>query len=264
MPTLAQTIDVLEQFAPLSLAEEWDNVGLLVGDPGRPVERLMTCLTVTPTTADEAACEGADLIVTHHPLPFRPLKRITADTTVGKLLLKLVESGIAVYSPHTAFDSAGRGINQNLADALQLVNIRPLQASVAVADPALGAGRIGETSETLQLAELAKRLKAFLNVQHVRAVGGREARVRRVALACGSGGSFLDAAVEQSADCLVTGETNFHTCLEADARELCVLLVGHFASERFAVELLARFVQHELPGLHVWASRSEQDPVYSI
>ena len=89
MPTLAETVEILEQFAPLALAEEWDNVGLLVGDRGRSIQRLMTCLTITPTTVDEAVRERADLVVVHHPLPFRPLSRITSDTTVGRMLLAL-------------------------------------------------------------------------------------------------------------------------------------------------------------------------------
>ncbi len=109
MLTIAAIAAFLEDIAPLRLAEEWDNVGLLVGDPARPVERVMTCLTVTPQSAAEAIEAGADLIVTHHPLPFAPTKRITTDTTSGRLLLDLIAAQVAVYSPHTAFDSAAAG-----------------------------------------------------------------------------------------------------------------------------------------------------------
>src|SRR5664279_2821773 len=117
----------LEQFAPPYLAEEWDNVGLLVGDRDRELRKVMTCLTITPDSAREAIDERADLIVTHHPLPFAAVKRITADTVLGRLLLDLIAAQIAVYSPHTAFDSAPRGINARLAEGLGLRDIAPLK-----------------------------------------------------------------------------------------------------------------------------------------
>src|SRR5215204_4410218 len=112
MLTLAAVCEFLDVFAPPILAAEWDNVGLLVGDRSQRVERVLTCLTITPAVAGEAIRERADLIVTHHPLPFRPLKRLTADDPTGRLLLDLIRAGVAVHSPHTAFDSAAAGINQ--------------------------------------------------------------------------------------------------------------------------------------------------------
>ncbi len=109
MPTVASIAAFLEQLAPARLAEEWDNVGLLVGRRDQAVKKLMTCLTVTPASAAEAVEAGADLIVTHHPLPFNAMKRLTADTTAGRLLLDLIAAHVAVYSAHTAFDSAAEG-----------------------------------------------------------------------------------------------------------------------------------------------------------
>jgi dinuclear metal center YbgI/SA1388 family protein len=264
MPTLAQTIDLLEQFAPLALAEEWDNVGLLVGDRERNVERLMTCLTLTSATVAEAAREHADLVVVHHPLPFRPVNRITSETTVGRLLLQLIEARVAVYSPHTAFDSAREGINQRLAEGLQLVDIGPLTPSAALDDPVVGTGRIGRARQPMSLGNVAEQLKSFLKIREVRAVGSTESPIEHVAIGCGSGGTFLETARQQDADCLVTGEATFHTCLEAEATGTCLLLVGHFASERFALDLLADYLEQNLPGVHVWASRDERDPIYLI
>src|SRR5436309_826475 len=115
----------LEEFAPPALAESWDNVGLLVGDAAQQVERIMTCLTVTHASAAEAIERGADLIVTHHPLPFRALARLTTATTDGRLLWDLIASRVSIYSPHTAFDSARAGINQQWAEGLALQNIAP-------------------------------------------------------------------------------------------------------------------------------------------
>ena len=107
MPSLASLCDYLEQFAPSTLAESWDNVGLLVGDREADVTSVMTCLTVTPTSAAEAIEGSVNLIVTHHPLPFHALKRLTTDSTPGRLLWQLIGHRIGIYSPHTSFDSAG-------------------------------------------------------------------------------------------------------------------------------------------------------------
>jgi dinuclear metal center YbgI/SA1388 family protein len=166
MITVAAIIDHLERFAPRRLAADWDNVGLLLGDRTSPVERIMTCLTVTPETAAEAVMEGAHLIVTHHPVLFRAVKRLTADDTEGRMLLSLNRANIAVYSPHTAFDNAAGGINELLATRLGLVETGPLrcrpaspQCKVVVFAPdkdlarvsdamfAAGAGQIGQYSQ---------------------------------------------------------------------------------------------------------------------
>ena len=134
--------EFLEAFAPPRLAEEWDNVGLLVGDPELAVTRIMTCLTVTPESAEEALERNVNLIVSHHPLPFRPLKRITADRYGSQLLWKLIRQGVSIYSPHTSFDSAALGINQMLAERLKLQDIRPLNP-IAEDPDGLGSGRVG-------------------------------------------------------------------------------------------------------------------------
>jgi dinuclear metal center YbgI/SA1388 family protein len=260
MATVDTVAECLEQFAPAMLAEDWDNVGLLVGSRAWPVERIMTCLTVTPETVAEAIEGRANLIVTHHPLPFRALKSITADTTVGRLLLELITARIAVYSPHTAFDSARAGINQHLAIGLGLHEIVPLIES-AGADSDVGVGRYGTLGEDVSLKELVERVKNFLGIQRLQVVGSDEQVVSRVAIVCGSGGQYLESAIERGCDCLITGETSYHTCLEAAARGVAMVLPGHFASERFALLSLADYLSDLLKGVEVWASRCEHDPV---
>ncbi len=220
----------------------------------------MTCLTITPDSAAEAIAERADLIVTHHPLPFRPLKRLTAETSEGRLLLDLIAAGIAIFSPHTAFDSAQAGINQRLATGLKLANIAPL---IPAAEPEQGgAGRYGMLAEPLELRELAMRVKQLLEIGNVQAVGPLDAEVRRVAVACGSAGEFLGPAQAAGCDCLVTGEVRFHTCLEAESLGVGLVLAGHFASERFAVEELADVLSERFVALTIWASEHEKDPLH--
>ena len=260
MTTVADLSRFLDEFAPTRLAEDWDNVGLLVGDGGQAVERVMTCLTITPATAAEAVRRKAQLVVTHHPLPFRALKRLTTDTTPGQLLLTLIRHGIAVHSPHTGFDSAERGINQQLAEGLGLSDIQPLLAKVGET-PEIGSGRYGTLPNPLTLSQVADRLKQFVRVEQLQVVGKPSRKVERAAVACGSAGSFLEPAARAKCDLLVTGETSFHTCLEAEACGVALLLPGHYASERFGVERLAEVIAAKFPGLECWASEDERDPL---
>jgi putative NIF3 family GTP cyclohydrolase 1 type 2 len=166
MLTVGDVVEWMERFAPPGLAADWDNVGLLLGDRGHAVERLMTCLTVTPEIAAEAVAEKANLIVTHHPILFRGVKRLTGETSEGRMLLELVRANVAVYSPHTAFDNTAGGINDILAARLGLADVVPLRrqlppremkvvvfvpdkdlARVSDALFAAGAGHIGQYRE---------------------------------------------------------------------------------------------------------------------
>lgn len=265
MPTIADVVALLEQFAPTNLAEDWDNVGLVVGDGAREVQRVMTCLTLTEDVADEAIAEQAQLVVTHHPLPFRPVKQLTTSTPEGRVLWKLIGAGISIYSPHTALDSAAEGINHQLADGLQLVEVEPLvPADPTEASPTLGSGRCGAVLEPTNLARLAANTTKLLGIDHVRVVGDDQQPVARVAVACGSGGSFLDAAIDVGADALVTGEATFHTLLAARAAGVAMVLTGHYASERFALEKLATWLAEQPLNVTAWASRQESDPLRLI
>jgi dinuclear metal center YbgI/SA1388 family protein len=364
MPTVADVIEYLEAFAPTRLAADWDNVGLLLGERTAAVERMVTCLTVTPEVVAEAVAEQAQLIVTHHPILFRAVKRLTDATCEGRMLLTLVRHDIAVYSPHTALDNTRDGINDMLAAKLGLTNVMPLKRSdetrqckvvvfvpdkdlerVSAALFAAGAGRIGEYSECsyrlagtgtffgsdasnptigakgrreevsewrlevvcpeakveavvvalrqahsyeepafdvyplrpaaskfgdgrigmlpqpTALGDMARQLKEGLGSGPVQMVGNAARPVERVAIVCGAGGEMMTHALRARADVFVTGEMRFHDYLAAQAQGLALLLPGHYATERFAVEELARRMQEKWPELRMWPSRSESDPV---
>lgn len=257
MRTLDEIVALVENLAPPGLAESWDNVGLLLGDRRRGVARVMACLTLTPPTVREAVERRADLVVTHHPLPFRPLGRLTTDTTAGRLLLDLAAARVAVISPHTAFDSAPRGINQLLAEGLALRGITALVPR----EPSAGSGRCGWLDSPMAPPELAQRLKRLLAVERVGMVGNDAQSLRMVGVACGAADDLLPAALAAGCDVLVLGEARFHTCLEAEANGMALLLAGHFATERFGVERLADELAAAMPDLEVWAALSERDPI---
>lgn len=363
--TVGEVARTLDRWFPPFLAEPWDNVGLLLGDPDREVGRVMTCLTVTPDSAEEAVREGADLVVSHHPILFRGVKRLTADGPDAPVL-RLARGDVVVYSPHTAFDNGAGGINDQIAERLGLEEAAPIRpaggpgkvklvvfvpdsdlarvqqamfeagagiigeyadcsyrstgtgtfrgseqshpaigqagrreevseqrlevlvprrrvASVVRAmvqahsyeepafdiyplDPSdwrLGSGRWGRLPAESSLAALADLLRRVLPAARVDWVGAADRRCRSVAIACGAGADFLDDAGRLGCDVLVTGEARFHQCLAAQASGLSLLMAGHYATERFALETLAQRIAGEWPNLVVWPSRDEEEPLHS-
>lgn len=284
----------LERLAPLALSESWDNTGLLLGDPAATVERLMTCLTLTPHSVAEAIESQADMVVAHHPLPFKAISKLTTETQTGRMLWDLARAGVSVYSPHTAWDSAQRGINAQLAHLLELQDCQPIipltsttqpnahgtevspssATSEAVSgypvsadsadEPELGAGRVGTLSAALSLRAIKDLLCERVSDCRPRGVDGGQP-IKSVAIACGSGGSLLQAALSTAGcDLFLTGEATFHTCLEAQAAGISLLMIGHFASERFAMVQMASDMQQAYGQLRIWASSRERDPVVSL
>jgi dinuclear metal center YbgI/SA1388 family protein len=258
MATVDRVCQVMAEIAPLRLAEEWDNVGLLIGDRRAEVRRVMTCLTITPDVIDEAISSKADIIVAHHPLPFRPMNKLTTDTVPTELVWRLAGAKIAVYSAHTAFDSSATGINQFWAESLGLSSIEPMTPNDD--DPKVGSGRVGMVTKPTRFDDLALEAKRIAGVKEVRLVGDVDAQVHKVGVACGSGGSFLAAAKRRGCSVLITGEATFHVCLEARSMNIGLVLVGHYGSERFAMDRLAERLSDELD-LECWPSRVECDPL---
>ena len=259
MTTVKEISAFLNRFAPLDLAEDWDNVGLLLGDDAATVDRVLTCLTLTEDVADEAVSTGAKMIVSHHPILFRKIQRITASNVEGRMLLKLAANGVAVYSPHTGYDSASGGINQQLAETLELQSIAPIRELET--DPTSGSGRCGDLSSEMSLADFIAHVKSVLNLDKLQFVSGDGRTIKRASVACGSAAEFLGDAGRKGCDVLVTGEARFHGLLEARASGIAMVLLGHFASERPAMEHMASVMAAEFPGIAVEASKSESDPL---
>ncbi len=258
MPLIRDLLTVLEQQIPLELAESWDNVGLLLGDSEAEVRGVMTCLTLTEDVAAEAIREGANLVIAHHPILFKAVKRITTETIEGRLLLRLTQAGVSVYSPHTAFDSAREGINQQIAVALGLQEILPLRLRPQSQD---GAGRWGRLHTPLTLSDLFRKLEFMGGASPLTYVGEPSHSCDTIGIACGSAGEFLTEAAAHGCQAFVTGEARFHHCLEARSLGIALVMVGHYASERPAVEHLASTLALRWAPLNIWASRAESDPI---
>ncbi|MCE2801482.1 MAG: Nif3-like dinuclear metal center hexameric protein [Planctomycetaceae bacterium] len=257
MRTLGEILLTLDKIAPLALAESWDNVGLLAGDPALGIGKLLTCLTLTEGVLQEAIDSKANLIVSHHPIPFKPIDRITTKTTTGKVLWKAIQHSIAIYSPHTAWDNAPEGINRQLAKILRLGNLRCLQPSPKpdLAARELGTGIVGELNKPTKLSAVWSLLKDAVPEIQARSTAQGDPEVSRLGIVCGSGASLLHLAQKNHCDAFLTGEATYHQVLEAQATGVSMLLMGHFASERFAMKTLARLLQEHLPEVQCLSSQ---------
>ena len=258
-PTVADICSRLDLFAPSRLAETWDNTGLLIGRSNVPVQRLLTCLTLTESVAWEAAGTSTQLVVTHHPLFFRPVRQITDSTAEGRTVLLLLERGIAVYCPHTAFDSAASGINQQLAASLGLDAIAPIRPLAN--EPSIGAGRCGMYQRPIPRHEFLMRVQAATGAAWLEWSGAGPDYVGRVGLGCGAGSEFLTAAASLGCDTFVTGEARFHAILEAMSLGMNLVLAGHYETERPGVEELARHIREWFPQVESRAAKAELNPL---
>lgn len=236
VPTLAEVLLAVEELWPESLAEDWDEVGLVAGRPERAVNRVMFAVDPTLEVIEEAVEWGAELLVTHHPLLLRGVTSVAATSAKGQAVHRLIESGTALLTVHTNGDSAVGGVSDVLADALGIQDARPLTAS-AQGLPEEGIGRVGELPEGMTLGDFAARVFGILPsvAGGVRVAGDRSAVVRRVAVCGGAGDSLFDEVRASGADVYVTADLRHHPASEA--RESAVdgrpylIDVSHFASE---------------------------------
>lgn len=238
MRTVQEIMEYLNGIAPFSTAEDWDNAGLLLGDPARAVRRAVVCLDLTREAAEFAVRTGADLVLTHHPAIFRPLRAVTPREPWYPLLA----NGIAVLSLHTNLDAAPRGVSDALRDALGLT---PEEPSCEVSRFLLF-GRCAETDARTFAEETKARFHAagLSCAPRLTAGGGR---FTRVAVCGGAGGEFWQDALRAGAGLLVTGEAKYHECVDAHNAGLPVLLLGHWLSEQFVLPRLRDWVQTFAP-----------------
>lgn len=259
MTTVDELCEWLDRYAPIDLAEDWDNTGLLVGRRNSEVRAVMTCLTLTPDVVQEAVERGAGLVVTHHPMMFRGTKQITDESVEGRSLLALIEAGVAVFSPHTRYDSAADGINQQLAVDFGLEQVQPLRISES--RPDTGQGRWGVLPEPVTFREFLHRVQDVCDADYLEYCGDHAAPIRQIAVACGAAGEFLADARQLGCDAFVTGEGRFHTAVEARAAGVGLIFLGHYSSERPALERLAQLLAERFDGLTAFASDMECDPL---
>jgi dinuclear metal center YbgI/SA1388 family protein len=260
-------VEALETVYPPALAESWDAVGLVCGDPNSAVQRVVFCVDPVEATVDEAADFGAQLLVAHHPLLLRGVHGVPADDPKGRLVHRLIRSGIGLYCAHTNADTAVLGVSDALAEAIGLTVRGPLEPHSEGAST--GLGRIGELPSAEPFAEFVRRVASNLptTAWGVRGAGDPERLIRTVAVCGGAGDAHLDAAVEAGVDAYVTADLRHHPAAEHLARgavggEVPALVdVAHWASEWPWCQQAADVVAAALPdSVEVLVSTRRTDP----
>ena len=234
-------LNELEAWAPLSFAEEWDNCGLQVGRRDKVVRKVMVALTPGEAAVQAAVDAGVDMLLTHHPMIFKPAKSVTTDTVLGQSIMKLIQHDINLYCAHTNLDMAVGGVNDVLAKALNLQNIEILENVTED----YGIGRVGDLAEPITLQEFLTQTVKQLACNHLAYQGDMMRTVQRVALCGGSGISYLHAAKKAGADVYVTGDMKYHDAQLASELGICVVDAGHFGTEKHIVKTLAEFVKKQ-------------------
>lgn len=264
--SVGDILEALEALAPERLAEEWDNVGLQLGSRRWPVHRVMTALDPTPGVIQEVQAREGDVLVTHHPLIFSPLRSLDLDTPLGSMLLALLTGRIAVIAAHTNLDAVRGGVNDILASALHIQLEDILQPSAL--DGSCGIGRVGRLPSVTTLEDLAADIKDRMAVPHVRFAGDPQLPVRCVALCSGSGTSLTDSFLDTTAEVFITGDVRYHQARDIEAHGRGVIDIGHFESEHLILEKLAGLLAKQLAkrglDISVEACLSERAPFRTI
>lgn len=232
-------LTAINEFAPFSLAYDWDNSGLLIGDRDAEVKKALITLDVNEDTVREAIENGCDVIVSHHPMFFRGVRHIDYSTPDGRLVRDIVKSGLSVIAAHTNMDCAEYGINYELARMLELENITVLEEYPA--NPKCGLGRIGDLKEEAGLAEFTETVKTRLGVGALRYSRGAET-IRRVAVAGGSCSEVIPLAKAKGADAIVTADLKYHEMMDNTALGIAVIDPGHYGTERHVISIFDKLL----------------------
>jgi len=284
---IREVVNALERFAPLPLQEGYDNAGLQVGLTEAEVSGALLCLDVTEKVVDEAVACGCNLIVSHHPLIFRGLKRITDADYVQRTVMRAIQNGITVVSMHTNMDNAANGVNFMIARKMNLHEVKFIEEKVMQGVPAVigsghsagrseqavsslsaaetgpviyGSGVIGTLEEPLAADDFIGMLKSAFDVECVQCNQLLRREIRRVAI-CGGAGSFLLAdAVNAGADAFVTGEMHYHEYFGHE-QEIQIAVIGHYQSEQFTNEIFKSIITERCPGVRTCLTKTNTNPI---
>jgi len=239
----AKVKDILESLneeAPFSLAESWDNVGLLIGNPEQEVTAVLAGLDPTNQLVDEAIAHGANTIITHHPVIFKPLSTINTAEPGGRLLEKALSNRIAIIGCHTNFDSANEGVSDFLALQLGLENLSPLVSSSDDDSTDTGLGRIGTYPAPLSSTDFLSKVLDVLDLPCVQTAGPLPEKITTVAVCGGSGSDLATIAFKRGADVYLSAEIKHSTAIWAVENDFCIIDGTHYATEKPAVTLLIK------------------------
>lgn len=265
MTKVSDVIAAIEAVAPLRYQDEWDNSGLQVGFCQDEVKGVLVCLDITEEIVDEAIRKGCNMIVSHHPLLFHPLKQVSDSTYQQRCVTKAIKNGIAIYSAHTSLDNARGGVNFKIAELIGLQNLRWLEpkpdgeSGLNAHQPECGSGLIGSLPAPELPEAFLERLQNTFKVKALRHSEPGSKPISNVALCGGAGAFLMGKAIQEGADCFISGEFHYHDYFDTEGMMLVEL--GHYQSEQFTKDLLRDILSKSLPGLPIEMTQIDTNPI---
>ncbi|GHV61491.1 GTP cyclohydrolase 1 type 2 [Bacteroidia bacterium] len=257
--------DVLEEFAPLSLQEDYDNAGLVCGDHLMDVTSVLLSIDVTESVVDEAIANGNELIISHHPLFLKPLKNILPDTYINRCLRKAIKNDLSIYAAHTNMDAVFNGVSGKMADKLELINRSFLQTSERQAERQVtsGFGIVGELKNDVNSVEYLQRIKDIFHCKVLRHTPIHKSSVKKIAVCGGSGAFLVQQAMRAHADIFISGDFKYHDFFHTE-NQIIIADIGHYESEQYTKEIFFDILTKKIPGLAVRFSTVSTNPVNYI
>ena len=254
-------IDILERIAPSSLAESWDNVGLLTGRRDKEIKKILIAVDATSDVVEEAVRFGADLLLTHHPLIFSGMKSITTDDFIGERIYKLISHDICYYAMHTNFDVAVMA--QAVSRQLELEKCEVLDVTFQDDRITKGIGIVGFLSKEMYLKDFVEYLSEKCEITGVRIFGNPETKVRKVGLVPGSGKDYIKEAIRHKADIFITGDVGHHVGMDSLEMGMPVIDAGHYGLEKIFSTYMVKALADELPDITVQRAE-EKSPFWTL
>ena len=254
---LNEIIDVLKGIAPEDFAQDWDNVGLLVGDRKQDIQTIFVALDADEAAIAQAKAVGAQLLLTHHPLIFSPLKKVNCDHFISARVVDLLRSQMSYYAMHTNFDAAKMGVLA--ADRIGLNVEEPLADIFTRDGKDYGIGVVGSLQETETLGGLCSLVKNGFGLDTVKVFRAQTIRVNRVAICPGSGKSTIGDALAAGVQVLITGDIDHHSGIDAVAQGLSIIDAGHYGIEHIFIGYMTQYIKRYLRGVEVYA-QERRDP----
>ena len=259
---IKEITDAIERFAPLHLQESYDNSGVQVGDVNEEVSGVLLCIDITEEVIDEALQKGCNLIISHHPLIFRGIKKIAPTNYISRCIIKAIEHRITLYSSHTNMDKAPQGVSYQTATRLG-INVEKM-LSPEEGNEQYGLGVVGELSEAMDADMYLARVKEIVGIGSIRHTDTAGRKVKRIALCGGAGHEFLPLAKKAKADLYLTADLKYHEFFETEG-EIILADFGHFESEQFTKEIFFEIVSKINPTFaDIYLSDSKTNPINYI
>lgn len=244
-----KVIEILEKQSPKSYACDWDNVGLLVGREDKEIQKIYIALDATDEAIEEAIANGADMLLTHHPMIFKGMKRVTQEDFIGRRIVRLIQNDMVYYAMHTNFDVMGMA--DLAADYLGISDTRVLEITSVSETGEEGIGRYGSLKKEMTVRECCEDIKQAFSLENVKVFGDLERKVKTAAISPGSGKSVISNALQAGVDVLITGDIDHHEGIDAVAQNMTVIDAGHYGVEHIFIPYMEQYLKREAKELEI-------------